>query len=259
MKIDLKFARLSALICPVAFFLCLRANAFLVTGSYSVAPIANAYVTTGPDGNLSGDNFGGDGSLAVAAGALPNGQFQSILRFDLSGAVAALSAQAGVGEWQLFDMTLTLWAVPPGNGIFNNPAAGSINISLMQNNSWVQGTGTAAAPSTSGISFNSLTAITGPGDQALGTFSVPGSTSGPSVFTLALTPGVISSLTSGADLDLRLSAADNSVAYAFASGSNATLYPLLTVNVVPEPGVAALAWLGLAVFSLWGGFRRRLG
>jgi hypothetical protein len=259
MKTNFKFARLSAVILLVEFFPGLRAGAFLVTGSYNVAPSADAFVTTGPDGNLSADNFGGNGSLAVSAGGLPNGQFQSLLRFDLAGAVASLNAQCGVGKWQIFDVTLTLWAVPPGNAIFNNPAGGSINVSLMQNDTWLQGTGTAAAPANSGVSFNNLPAITSPGDPSLGTFSVPGSTSGQSVFTLALTPGITGSLNGGTDLDLRLSAADNSVAYAFASASNPNLYPLLTVNVVPEPGMMTLGALGMSVLFIAGFAKRRRG
>jgi hypothetical protein len=255
----LHFMRLSAAVWLVLLFPSRRADAFLITGSYTTGATADAFLTTGPSGNLSADNFGGEGSLAVAAGGLPGGQFQTLLRFDLSGARAALDAQAGVGQWNIFDVVLALSATPPGNGIFNPTAAGLINVSLMQNNTWVEGTGTAAAPATSGVSFNGLPGITSPADQALGVFHVGSATSGDSLFTLALTPGLVNGILSGGDIDLRLSAADNAVAYLFKSRSDANLYPLLRIDVVPEPGGAFLGALGVAVFWLWGNVRRRRG
>ncbi len=40
-------------------------------------PVADAFVTTGPAGNLSGNNYGGAGALAIAAPGLANGKFQA--------------------------------------------------------------------------------------------------------------------------------------------------------------------------------------
>jgi len=261
MGTNFKFLRLTASVGLVQFFLCLRAGANLIPGSASVSPIADAFLATGTNGNLSADNFGGAGSLAVAAGALPGGQFQTLLRFNLSGAKTALDAQFGAGQWSIFDVILTLTAGPHNNAIFNNNAAGAVNVSLMQNDTWVEGTGTAGTPTTDGVSFNSLPTITSPTDQALGVFTVGSATSGDSLFMLALTPGLISGIMGGSDIDLRLSAADNAVAFLFQSRNDPSFYPLLTVNVVPEPGSIAIGVLGLATFSCLfrGGVRQTRG
>ena len=40
-------------------------------------------------------------ALAVAASGLPNGEFQTVLKFDLSGARDAFNAQFGAGEWSI--------------------------------------------------------------------------------------------------------------------------------------------------------------
>lgn len=62
-------------------------------------PIADAFVTTGPTGNLSGNNYGGAGALSVAAPGLAKGEFQSVLQFDLSSATASFNAQFGAGKY----------------------------------------------------------------------------------------------------------------------------------------------------------------
>lgn len=250
--------RQCAVIGVVALFFSERAGAFLITGTFSTTATADAFVTTGPGGSLSANNFGGDGSLAVSAAGLPGGQFQSLLRFNLAGAPAAFDAQNGVGQWNIFEVILTLSATPSGNEIFNAPAAGGVNVSLMQNDTWAQGVGTAAAPVTTGVSYNSLPSITSPGDQALGAFQVGRATSGDSFIHLALTSGLVSDIVNGMDVDLRLSAADSTVSYLFASSSSANLYPLLTINVVPEPGCVVLGFMGVTVLTGWRIFRRRI-
>src|SRR5882724_3078740 len=97
-------------------------------GSFGVNPSADAFVTTGPTGNLNGNNYGGAGALSVAAPGLSQGEFQSVLQFNLSGAKSSFDGQFGVGQWSIQSVTLQLTATSPNNAIFNASAAGQFGI-----------------------------------------------------------------------------------------------------------------------------------
>jgi hypothetical protein len=232
------------------------------TFSVSVQPTADAFVTSG--GSLSSSNFGGAGSLAIAAPGLPQGEFQSALKFDLSTTLSALDAHFGAGQWAIQSVSLQLTSSPHSNPIFNDIAAGQFNVSLMQNNSWVEGTGTGGVPGSDGISFNSLlgTYVNNSTDQALGTFSFPGGSSGQNSYTLTLSSGLLNDLDSGSNLSLRLFAADSGVSYLFTSRSgSASARPdiLVQAMAIPEPGTAALCGLALGLLCLVQTVRRRKG
>ena len=234
------------------------------TASFSVQPSADAFVTPGAIGSLSSSNFGAAGSLAIAAPGLPQGEFQSVLQFDLSAAQSSFNAQFGVGQWAVQSVTLQLTSSPHNNAIFNNVAAGQFNVSLMRNNSWVEGTGTGGIPSSDGISFSSLqgTYINNATDQALGTFAFPGGSSGQNNYVLNLSSGLAGDVTSGGDLSLRLFAADTGVSYLFSSRSGtATARPDILVQAVavPEPSTVVLCAAALAVFWLLRWLRNWLG
>ena len=195
-------------------------------GLFNSQPIADAFVTPGATGSLSSSNFGAAGSLAIAAGDLPQGQFQSVIKYDLSADVSAFNTEFGVGNWTVQSVSLTLTASPHGNAIFNAVAPGSFGISLMQNNSWTEGTGTGGAPTSEGISFNSLanTYINNSIDQTLGTFSFAGNTSGANSYSLGLSSGLIANILGGDDVSLRLFAADNNVSYLLNSRNTTTIF-----------------------------------
>jgi hypothetical protein len=233
--------------------------------SFSSQSIADTFVTTGSDGSFSSSNFGSAGALAVSASGLPQGEFQSVLKFDLSGAQNSFNAQYGAGNWAVQSVTLQLTAAPHSNPIFNNVAAGQFGVSLMQNNSWVEGTGSGGVPTSDGISFNLLfgTYVNPAVDQALGTFSFAGGSSGQNGYGLGLSSSLIADILSGGDASLRLFAADSSVSYLFDSrtgGGTAAFHPTITVDVVPvpEPNTVVLCLAALAILWLWQSIRRWL-
>src|ERR1043166_573900 len=69
--------------------------------SISAAPIADAFVAAGPTGNLSNNNYGAGGALGLAAAGLTNGEFQTVIKFDLSAVRSSLDAQFGPGQWSV--------------------------------------------------------------------------------------------------------------------------------------------------------------
>ncbi len=211
-------------------------------------PAADAFVTTGPSNNLTTNNYGAGGSIGLAAPELPKGEFQSVVRFDTSTAKSSFDTLYGAGAWSVQSVTLQLAATTVNNTNFNANAAGSFAVSWMQNDGWTEGTGTPNAPGTTGITFATLqSTFMNPGsDEALGTFSYNGSSSGSSVYTLNNPSGFLSDILAGDMVSLRLSGADSSVSYLFNSREFGTVAnrPLLSITVIPEPGTTALLGLG---------------
>jgi hypothetical protein len=222
--------------------LCAAASAATLT----VNPTADAFMTPGSSGSLSGSNYGKAGILGAAAAGSAQGEFQSVLRFDLSTVKAGFDVQFGAGNWTVQSITLQLTAAPANNAILNEPAAGRFLISWMQSDAWLEGTGNPSAPTTDGITFDSLPTFLSAADQAEGTFSFDGSSSGAKVYTLGLASGLVGDVTAGGQASLRVAAADASVSYLFNSRSIQTPAnaPVLTVQAVPEPAAAALLWAG---------------
>jgi hypothetical protein len=202
-------------------------------------------------------NYGGAGVLAVSNAAQDNGEFQTLMRFDLAAARSAFDAAFGAGGWRLDSASLRLNTSSPNNAIFNANAAGPVAVSWMQNDTWVEGTGTPNSPTTDGITFNSLPSFLGPADESLGTINFPGGNSGANTYALDLAPGFVADIMAGGPTSLRLlPSAAGPASYIFSSRSFQTVAnrPLLTLTaVVPEPVAAGLVAAAVAAVA----FRRR--
>src|SRR6476660_9839029 len=76
--------------------------------TFSTTPTADAYVATGAAGELTANNYGGGGALGLAASGLPLGEFQTVIKFGLSGVRSYFDTQFGVGLWTVQSVTLQL-------------------------------------------------------------------------------------------------------------------------------------------------------
>ena len=221
----------------------------LLAASISTASVADAFVATGPTGNLTNNNYGGGGALAIAAPGLTNGEFQTVMKFDFSILKTTLDTDFGLGLWSVQSVSLQLTSSPHNNAIYNDVVAGSFAISLMQNSSWIEGTGTASSPTSNGISYSTLlnSYINVPSDQPLGNFSFPGGTVGTNKYLLPSSSNLNADILSGSLASLRLYAADNQISYLFSSRSGGVAAQpelIVTALAVPEPGLIGLVVLG---------------
>jgi hypothetical protein len=199
--------------------------------------------------------------LAVDATNKPNGEFDSLIRFNLASAVAFFNTTYGAGAWTVQSVGLYVDAVQ-GHPSMNVTSAGDVTAIWQANDAWVEGTGTSLAPTTDGVSYATLASLQSGSDQSVGTFHYDGGY-GQYLYLLNLTSGLANDMTSGADLSLRLVPSDNNVSFAFFSRDNGLAfgYPQLVVTAapVPEPSVLALVILGcvggLAAKRI--GFKRR--
>ena len=227
-----------------------------------LTPAADVSVIPSADTFLFADepnsNYGSAGQLSVSDPTRPQGQYQSLLRFDLAAAKASFDATFGPGQWRLQAATLRLSTANPNNAIFNPNTAGSFGAGWMQNDAWVEGTGSPISPTSDGVTFNTLPSFLSAQDQPLGTFNFPGGNSGAHTYALNFGPGLTSDLEAGDPLSIRLfPEAGGTVAYNFSSRTfqTAANRPLLTLSAtaVPEPATGAIT----AVFTLLLAARRR--
>lgn len=217
-------------------------------------PHADAFVTTGPSNNLTNNNYGLAGALSLSAPGLSKGEFQSLMRFDVSSAVASFNSTFGAGNWMIDGVTLTLTTTTPNNPIFNGNNAGQFAIQWMQNDSWIEGTGRPMVPTTDGVAFANLASLLSGADLSLGAFSFAGGTSGVNTWTLALASSLTADIAAGGLVSLRLFAESGLVSYTFNSGNftmDDSVLPFLSISavVIPEPQTAVLT-LASAAFLL---------
>ena len=212
----------------------------------SVTPVADAFVRA----VAADSNFGGAGAVVIAPPALSNGEHQGLMRFDLAPVKSAFDAQFGAGNWSVTSASLRLMTTPASSGNFNPNAAGPVSVSWMQSDAWAEGTGTPGAPTTDGVTFNTLPSFLSAGDQPMGTINFPGGNSGANTYSLILTSGFTGDVLSGGRASLRLFAGNDTVSFLFNSRNFGTVAnrPVLIIDAVPEPalgGVVGLLALGL--------------
>jgi hypothetical protein len=222
-----------------------------------VNPAADTFVSAS---NPSG-NYGGAGALEMSGAGTLKGEFQALMKFDLSGVKSGFDAALGGGQWQVQSATLQLTtANPTPQPTFNANAAGQFSVAWMQNDAWVEGTGSPGAPTTDGVSYATLPTFLGAADQGLGTFSFPGGVSGSNSYNLALPSAFVSDILAGDSASLRVFASDSAMSYLFNSRNNGTAgnRPLLTINAVavPEPA-GGVIWGSLWILGAITSRRRR--
>ncbi len=219
----------------------------------STNSVADAFVSSAQPTN----NYGGAGALSVSglvatnASGQQEGQLDSFLRFNASGAVSQFNIAYGVGQWTITGVTLTLTEQgAPAQSLFNR-GVGQFQVNWIANDSWTEGTGTPTSPSATGINWNSEPSILSPGvDQSLGTF-VNGGTNGTVTLSLGLNASFVSDISTGTLVSLYMTAPTNStVGFTFNSREfgTASARPLLSVTAVavPEPST-----VGLVLMAGW--------
>src|SRR5215469_14618925 len=140
----------------------------------------------------------------------------------------------------------------PGNSIFNTVNGGSFGIDWLAYTTWVEGAGTPAAPSATGVNFNSIPTLLA-GSDSLGTYTyTPPGNNVYASYTLPLDANLVSSAESGGLVSLYFYAADNQVSYLFNSRSFASGHPELTLTAAPTPEPATLSLMTVSLGGvLW--------
>lgn len=215
--------------------------------TYSTTTSADAFLATGSSNNpagsdLTGLNFGAAGTLAISPSSAVKGEFQSVLRFDLAGAVTLFDTTYGTNGWVITGISLELTSnygtggVQPNNPIFNVVSGGDFVIEWLSYDDWVEGTGTPNLPTTDGVTYDSLPdLLSGPHEiLCTNTYSPPGDNV-PVSYVLPLSTNVVSNITNGGDISLLFYAADNQIGYLFNSheygrGND----PLISVTASPS-------------------------
>lgn len=214
---------------------------------FTLTSVADAMVVA----QQPASNFGGAGALSVASAGMPQGEFQTVMRFDTSAARAAFDAIFGAGQWTVASVALQLNAAPPNNDIFNDQDAGQFAVEWMQADGWTEGTGGPSAPGATGINFNTLPGFLASGTQMLGTTQYNG-TFGPATYQLGTSAGLSADVAGGGLVSLWLHAAESSMNIVFNSRNfgNSNNRPRMTLTAVPEPGTAAMVLLsGLLILA----------
>jgi hypothetical protein len=231
---------------PLTVCVALAAASLARADVISLSPMADAFVSSAqPAGN-----FGGAGALSVAAPGQPQGEFQTVLRFDTAAAVTAFNNSYGAGNWSISGISFSFTTTAPNNPIFSPPGAGNFSMNWMQNDSWTEGTGGPSSPAATGITFATLSTFLSPGDEFLGSFGFPGNTSGTVLCQTTIAPGFAGDVGLGNLVSIRLAATTAGTAWVFNSRSFGTVpsRPIMSITAVPAPGAAtALAIAGAAV------------
>jgi hypothetical protein len=229
-------------VCAVILFA--RASAQV---TYSGTTIADAFLATGsPDNpvgsNLTGENFGGAGTLAVSPASADKGEFQSVIEFNFADAVALFNSTYGANHWIVTGISLQLTSdygtagVQPNNKIFNVISGGRFVIDWLSTNGWAEGAGNPAIPTTDGVTYDSLPNFLSLPYDILCTnmYTPPGGTNVPVTYPLPLDNNLVAEVIGGTNATFLFYAADNQIGYLFNSHEYGRGNEPL-INVMAEP------------------------
>jgi hypothetical protein len=215
---------------------------------YTVTSTADAFLATGSPSNPAGTNltslnFGAAGALVIASATSVKGEFQSVLKFDLSGASNLFNTTYGTNNWMVggFSLQLTsnngIAGTNADNPIFPTVNGGQFVIEWLSNNNWVEGDGTPKLPDTNGVTYDSLPDLLSGAHEILctNTYTPPGNNV-PVIYDLPLDTNLVAAVSQGGEVTFLFYAADDQIGYLFNShefgGSNK---PLLHVTANPPP------------------------
>ncbi len=228
-----------------ALILCLGQAAWAQVTN-TATNFADAFVCTGSPNyqsgaDLTGLNFGGAGTLAIAPATSAKGEFQSVIKFSLSNGVALFNSTYGSNNWSIASVSLELASnygvggVQPNNPIFNVVSGGQFVIEWLADDSWAEGTGTPNLPTTDGITYNSLPILLAQQHEALCTNTyVPPGDNVHVTWPLPLTANLVADVSGGGEVTFRFYAADNQIGYLFNSYSYGRgNEPLIHVAAMP--------------------------
>jgi hypothetical protein len=188
-------------------------------------------------------NFGGAGLLCVAGADSVNGlgesrgRFDSVMKFNVSSAVAEFDAAFGTGQWSIHRVDLQVAELAAPENTFFPRGAGDFIIHWLSDDSWLEGTGSPSSPGHGAgeITWDLLQAILPTASETpLGTFSNVGA-DGIHVYTLALDPSFIADFMAGGLVDIHFSAGSTGLGFNFHSRNfgDASLRPQLFVSAAP--------------------------
>lgn len=251
--------------------------------SGTAGTVEDAFVVSGLNSNANPYwCYGGAGALVAAGSSTANGEYQTVLKFDLQYIKGLYDNQYGAGNWHVDRIILTLKSnaafqgQQANNPIFPKINAGGFAIDWMTNDNWSEGPSTANPNSPyvpvnspfDGVTFNTLPSLLSASDETLGSFywGAPSGTvisnpislngSGGQVstqWTLSLQSGFLADVDAGGLVSLRVYATDPSTAYLFNSKTKGPDYwPVLEVFAVPEPSTGLLMLAGMGVLAFLG-------
>jgi hypothetical protein len=229
------------------------ADTYVITNTTADAFLASGSAGNPAGANLTANNYGGAGTLAIAPASSLKGEFDSIIKFNTTGAVSQFNTTYGAGNWIITGLMLSLASntgtsgAIPGNNIFNAVSGGNFGIYCLSVNTWVEGSGTPSAPSATGVNFNSISMLLA-GSDSLGTFTyTPPGNNVYANYLLPSDPSLVSDAVAGGDVSLYLSAADNQISYLFNSRTFSSGRPALTLTIAQTPEPATVSLLAAAL------------
>jgi hypothetical protein len=223
----------------LAVFLCSTSLIISQTATISVTPEADTFVRAS-DPSV---NYGGAGAIAVSGPAAvnatnqQNGAFNSLIRFPMNGVVTLLDSTLGANDWLLLRATLKLTEMgAPPSPIFNR-GIGIFELRWLAADSWTEGTGIPATPTTDGVTWNDLPSLLNSAkDVSLGQFTNTGTDTRLS-FVLAPQDSFVSNIHAGGRLTLYLTAVSPQIGFTADSRSfiSSNDFPVLEIVAAANP------------------------